>query len=95
MLSRTFLSHIDEISIHSSVRGGIGGIKTIVNSWGLFIWIDTQKIDDPGSGRSGKAYGVKVQLEYNLLSGQFLHVEEGLSKQNDVDYGKKFNVLLI
>ncbi|OFD87396.1 IS4 family transposase [Bacillus mycoides] len=43
----------------------------------------------PGSGGSGKASGVKIQLEYDLLSGQFLHVEVGPGKQNDVNYGKK------
>ncbi|OUB84380.1 transposase [Bacillus wiedmannii] len=34
---------------------------------------------------------MKVQLEYDLLSGQFLHIEVGLGpgKQNDVNYGKE------
>ncbi|TPH16206.1 transposase, partial [Brevibacillus laterosporus] len=31
--------------------------------------------------------GVKIQLEYDLLSGQFLHVEAGPGKQNDRTYG--------
>lgn len=43
----------------------------------------------PGSGGSGKASGVKVQLEYDLLSGQFLHVQVAPGKQNDVNYGKE------
>ncbi|MDG0949878.1 hypothetical protein [Bacillus paranthracis] len=30
-----------------------------------------------------------IQLEYDLLSEQFLHVEVGPGKQNDVDYGKE------
>lgn len=42
----------------------------------------------PGSGGSGKASGVKIQLEYDLLSGQFLHVALGPAKENDVNYGK-------
>lgn len=33
--------------------------------------------------------GVKIQLEYDLLSGQFLHVEVGPGKQNDVNYVKE------
>ncbi len=30
-----------------------------------------------GSGGSGQSAGVKIQLEYDLLSGQFLHVHVG------------------
>lgn len=36
-----------------------------------------------GSGGSGHSAGVKIQLEYDLLSGQFLHVHVGSGKQND------------
>ncbi|PEA00885.1 IS4 family transposase [Bacillus cereus] len=43
----------------------------------------------PGSGGSRKASGVKIQLEYDLLSGQFLHVALGPAKENDVNYGKE------
>nr|WP_252188945.1 hypothetical protein [Bacillus mycoides] len=32
---------------------------------------------------------MKKQLEYDLLSGQFLHVALGPAKENDVNYGKK------
>lgn len=31
--------------------------------------------------------GVKIQLEYDLLSGQFLHVHVGSKKHNDKTYG--------
>ncbi|MDQ0884600.1 hypothetical protein QFZ73_005739 [Peribacillus sp. V2I11] len=40
-----------------------------------------------GSGGSSHTAGVKVQLEYDLLSGQFLHVHSGPGKQNDKTYG--------
>ncbi|MGV2526451.1 UNVERIFIED_CONTAM: IS4 family transposase, partial [Bacillus thuringiensis] len=40
-----------------------------------------------GSGGSGHSAGVKIQLEYDLLSGQFLHVHVGSGKQNDKIYG--------
>ncbi|HDR7657923.1 IS4 family transposase [Bacillus wiedmannii] len=40
-----------------------------------------------GSGGSGHSAGVKIQLEYDLLSGQFLHVHVGSGKQNDKTYG--------
>lgn len=40
-----------------------------------------------GSGGSSHTAGVKIQLEYDLLSGQFLHVHSGAGKQNDRTYG--------
>jgi len=40
-----------------------------------------------GSGGSSHTAGVKIQLEYDLLSGQFLHVDVGPGKQNDKTYG--------
>ncbi|MET7021456.1 IS4 family transposase [Bacillus mycoides] len=40
-----------------------------------------------GSGGSGQSAGVKIQLEYDLLSGQFLHVHVGSGKHNDKTYG--------
>jgi hypothetical protein len=40
-----------------------------------------------GSGGSSNTAGVKIQLEYNLLSGQFMHVHSGPGKQNDRTYG--------
>lgn len=40
-----------------------------------------------GSGGSSHTAGVKIQLEYDLLSGQFLHVHSGPGKQNDKTYG--------
>jgi hypothetical protein len=36
---------------------------------------------------SSHTAGVKIQLEYDLLSGQFLHVHSGPGKQNDRTYG--------
>lgn len=40
-----------------------------------------------GSGGSGQSAGVKIQLEYDLLSGQFLHVHVDAGKHNDKIYG--------
>jgi hypothetical protein len=40
-----------------------------------------------GSGGSSHTAGVKIQLEYDLLSGEFLHVDVGPGKQNDKTYG--------
>ncbi len=43
--------------------------------------------DYQGSGGSSNTAGVKIQLEYDLLSGQFLHVQLGPGKDNDKTYG--------
>ena len=40
-----------------------------------------------GSGGSSNTAGVKIQLEYDLLSGQFLNVQVGPGKNNDKTYG--------
>ena len=40
-----------------------------------------------GSGGSSNTAGVKIQLEYDVLSGQFLHVHVGPGKNNDKTYG--------
>lgn len=40
-----------------------------------------------GSGGSSHTAGVKIQLEYDILSGQFLHVHTGPGKENDKTYG--------
>lgn len=40
-----------------------------------------------GNGGSGGKAGMKIQLEYDLLSGQFLYVHPGSGKQNDKPYG--------
>ncbi len=40
-----------------------------------------------GSGGSSNTAGVKIQLEYDLLSGQFLNVQLGTGKNNDKTYG--------
>ncbi|MCM3169694.1 IS4 family transposase [Peribacillus frigoritolerans] len=40
-----------------------------------------------GSGGSSNTAGVKIQLEYDLLSGQFLNLQLGPGKNNDKTYG--------
>lgn len=40
-----------------------------------------------GSGGSSNTASVKIQLEYDLLSGQFLNVHVGPGKNNDKTYG--------
>ncbi|MEC3208684.1 IS4 family transposase, partial [Bacillus thuringiensis] len=41
----------------------------------------------PGAGGYSHTAGVKIQLEYDLLSGQFLHIHTGPGKQHDRTYG--------
>ncbi|GMG76785.1 IS4 family transposase [Priestia megaterium] len=48
---------------------------------------DVFSLSYQGSGGSSHKAGVKIQLEYDLLSGQFLHIHSGPGKQNDRTYG--------
>ncbi|WP_454639125.1 IS4 family transposase [Bacillus mycoides] len=41
----------------------------------------------PGAGGCSHKAGIKIQLEYDLLSGQFLHIHTGPGKQHDRTYG--------
>ncbi|OFD94488.1 transposase IS4 family protein [Bacillus mycoides] len=41
----------------------------------------------PGAGGCSHTAGMKIQLEYDLLSGQFLHIHAGPGKQHDRTYG--------
>ncbi len=44
-----------------------------------------------GSGGSSHTAGVKIQLEYDLLSGKFLHVYVGEGRENDKTFNKPTN----
>lgn len=41
----------------------------------------------PGSGGCPKKDGIKIQLEYDLHSGQFLNFQVGPGKNNDKTFG--------
>ncbi|MDA2386220.1 IS4 family transposase [Bacillus cereus] len=41
----------------------------------------------PGAGGCSHTAGIKIQLEYDLLSEQFLHIHTGPGKQHDRTYG--------
>ena len=53
----------------------------------VFQLPDHFAINYQGSGGSSNTAGVKIQLEYDLLSGQFLNVQLGPGKNNDKTYG--------
>ncbi len=53
----------------------------------VFQLPDQFATDYQGSGGSSNTAGVKIQLEYDLLSGQFLNVQLGPGKNNDKTYG--------
>ncbi|MGE8081226.1 IS4 family transposase [Peribacillus loiseleuriae] len=53
----------------------------------VFQLPDHFAMDYRGSGGSSNTAGVKIQLEYDLLSGQFLNVQLGPEKNNDKTYG--------
>lgn len=42
-----------------------------------------------GSGGSSNKAGIKIQLEYDILSGQFLNIHTGPGKENDKTYGSQ------
>ncbi|MED3486341.1 MULTISPECIES: IS4 family transposase [Bacillus] len=48
---------------------------------------DTFSSHYQGSGGSSHTAGVKIQLEYDLLSGKFLHVYVGEGRENDKIFG--------
>lgn len=52
----------------------------------MFQLPDSFATDYQGSGGSSNTAGVKIQLEYDLLSGQFLNVQLGQGKNNDKTY---------
>jgi len=53
----------------------------------VFQLPDQFATDYQGSGGSSNKAGVKIQLEYDLLSGQFLNLQLGPGKNNDKTYG--------
>lgn len=53
----------------------------------VFQLPDPFALDYQDSGGSSNTAGVKIQLEYDLLSGQFLNVQVGPGKNNDKTYG--------
>src|SRR3954470_6028581 len=53
----------------------------------VFQLPDSFATDYQGSGGSSNTAGVKIQLEYDLLSGQFLNVQLGPGRNNDKTYG--------
>lgn len=52
-----------------------------------FLIPETFRENFQGSGGTRHTAGVKIQLEYDLLSGQFLNVDVGPEKGNDKTYG--------
>ena len=42
-----------------------------------------------GFGGSSHTAGIKIQLEYYLLNGQFLNIHTGAGSQNDKTYGSE------
>jgi Transposase DDE domain len=53
----------------------------------VFQLPDSFSTDYQGSGGSSNTAGLKIQLEYDLLSGRFLNVQLGPGKNNDKTYG--------
>ncbi len=82
LLSRKLISSIQISSPYTSVFKRIRILDATV-----FQLPDHFATDYQGSGGSSNTAGVKIQLEYDLLSGQFLNVQLGPGKNNDKTYG--------
>jgi hypothetical protein len=50
---------------------------------------ENYKIEYPGSGGSANTAGIKIQLEYELKSGEFINVQEGPGSDSDNTFGTK------
>ena len=55
----------------------------------IFQVPDTLEHIYPGSGGCAQTAGIKIQLEYDLHSGQFLNFQVGPGKNNDKTFGTK------
>lgn len=51
---------------------------------------DVYSSEYPRSGGSSNNAGVKIQFEYDVLSGEFLHIQVGPGNRNDKTYGKTY-----
>ncbi|MEJ9268999.1 IS4 family transposase, partial [Bacillus thuringiensis] len=82
LLSRKLTSSIQISSPYTSVFKRIRILDSTA-----FQLLDPFSFVYPGAGGCSHTAGVKIQLEYDLLSGQFLHIHTGPGKQHDRTYG--------
>ncbi|SEJ87293.1 Transposase DDE domain-containing protein [Bacillus thuringiensis] len=82
LLSRKLTSSIQISSPYTSVFKRIRILDSTA-----FQLLDPFSFVYPGAGGCSHTAGVKIQLEYDLLSGQFLHIHTDPGKQHDRTYG--------
>ncbi len=82
LLSRKLTSSIQISSPYTSVFKRIRILDSTA-----FQLPDSFSFVYPGAGGCSHTAGMKIQLEYDLLSGQFLHIHTGPGKQHDRTYG--------
>ncbi|EAL15996.1 transposase (IS4 family) (plasmid) [Bacillus cereus G9241] len=82
LLSRKLTSSIQISSPYTSVFKRIRILDSTA-----FQLPDSFSFVYPGAGGCSHTAGVKIQLEYDLLSGQFLHIHTSPGKQHDRTYG--------
>ena len=91
-LKSIFLSLLqDKIGSHSTILSQIGdSFKRIsLLDSTVFQLPDEYAASYLGSGGSAHTAGMKIQLEYELKSGDFLQVDVGPGKNNDGSYGSE------
>lgn len=93
----TFLKKVFSKLLRDKMGETSGVVSTTLSSFGRIRILDSTvfQLPDsyadayPGSGGSAHTAGMKIQLEYELKSGDFLKVDVGPGKNNDGTYGTK------
>jgi hypothetical protein len=91
-LKRLFSSLLrDKIGRQSAILSQVGDLFRRIRLLDSTVFQLPDEYADPylGSGGSAHTAGMKIQLEYELKSGDFLQVEVGPGKNNDGSYGTK------
>ena len=81
----------DKIGSHSPIFSQVGDNFRRIRILDSTVFQLPDEYVDPYLGYGGSAHtaGMKIQLEYELKSGDFLQVDVGLGKNNDGLYGTK------
>lgn len=93
----TFLKKLFAALLREKMGKNSGVVPETLSSFGririldstVFQLPDPYASEYPGSGGSAHTAGMKIQLEYELKSGDFLKVDVGPGKNNDGTYGTK------
>ena len=90
-----FLQHVFSLLLRQKLVGTGTMQSTYATTFSRIRILDSTTFQLPdvfathyqGSGGLSHTAGIKIQLEYDLHSGQFIHVHTGHGKENDKTYG--------